>query len=656
MNKNILNAIAVSTLAMGLASCGENSWNDHYLDGFKGGIDYESSETATYTLTADDYATISSLIKANAVGDEEIAAAKAIDTNKYFDKNSIYPASVAIPAFLDNAAFPYYLAGNGSTVDVIFSEASSVPAELTALAGAKTYTVTTEDYQKVWGSETAFIKSFAPEVTAASKLASLIPTTFGDEDVADGTYAVVTYNTSSQNPMFGFPAETPNVAELYADAEFKAGKYVLYADGIAANIIPPTTADGKYAYFYTTDVTVSGNQLSGFDFENNVFVFTATSTPGQYYMGDDFGHYYYGDAKYNNFYINSTPLDEDKYKWTVTKNDDGTWTIKNVLAEKWVQYSATYTSWGDYNYDNGSMPVLYVPSDEPAEPVEVPLYTPASVTENAVYCYSGGKWVVAEGVTVLNPADYTAMGSTNNKLSDAELYLPTFLKGKLPYAQAGDQEYVVYNGTTANLYVYDGSAWTLNENGLETVTGRFEKANGVWSFVKYIGKAIFNEFNEQQIELDRSYLFVSGNICGVVIDKNSPYGYILTTSISVSGGQYVAPSDANAYLFASSCEIDGKIVAAPEGKFLIRDSYGRYLYLQGTFSSANLAKTPALDENGEIAVGYLWNATNNGDGTWTIANEFNGRRWYYSSKHNNFAAYETQSDVDVFPSLYILAE
>lgn len=89
MNKNILNAIAVGTLAMGLASCGENSWNDHYLDGFEGGVDYESSETATYTLTADDYATISSLIKANAVGNDEIAAAKAIDTNKYFDKNSI---------------------------------------------------------------------------------------------------------------------------------------------------------------------------------------------------------------------------------------------------------------------------------------------------------------------------------------------------------------------------------------------------------------------------------------------------------------------------------------------------------------------------------------------------------------------------------------
>lgn len=656
MNKNILNAIAVSTLAMGLASCGENSWNNHFLDGFEEGVDYDSSETATYTLTADDYATIASLMKAKATDSEETAAAKAIETNKYFDKNGIYTAQVALPAFLDNAAFPYYLAGNGSTVDVIFNEASQVPAELTALAGAKTYTVTTEDYQKVWGSETAFIKSFAPDVTASSKLSSLIPTTFGDEDVADGTYAVVTYNTASQNPMFGFPAETPNVAELYSDAEFKAGKYVLYADGIAANIIPPTTADGKYAYFYTTDVTVAGNQISGFDLENNVFVFTETSTPGQYYMGDDFGHYYYGDAKYNNFYINSTALDEDKYKWTVTKNEDGTWTIKNVLAQKWVQYSAGYSSWGDYNYENGSMPVLYVPSDEAAEPTEIPLYTPASVTENAVYCYTGGKWVAAEGVVALNPADYTAMGCSNNKLSDADLYLPTYLKSKLPYAQAGDQEYVVYNGTTANLYVYDGSTWTLNENGLETVTGRFEKNNGVWSFVKYIGKAIFTEFNEAQIELDRSYLFVAGNVCGVVIDKNNSFGYILTTSISVAGGQYIAPNDANAYAFVSSCKVGDKMVNAPEGKFLIRDSYGRYLYLQGTYSSANLKTTPDLDESGEIASGFLWTATNNGDGTWNISNTFNGRRWYYSSKYNNFAAYETQSEVDVFPSLYILNE
>ena len=42
MNKNILNAVIVGSLAMGLASCDENSWNDHYLNGFEGGVDYNN--------------------------------------------------------------------------------------------------------------------------------------------------------------------------------------------------------------------------------------------------------------------------------------------------------------------------------------------------------------------------------------------------------------------------------------------------------------------------------------------------------------------------------------------------------------------------------------------------------------------------------------
>ena len=658
MNKNILYAFMAGATAFGLAGCNENSWNNHFLDGFEEGVDYTDSPKGSYTLTADDYSAIAKLLQKQASTDAEKAAAKAIGDNAYFNKTSVYPASVAVLPFLNTSSFPYYLGDDGTTVDVIFNEASSVPAELTALAGAKTYTVTTEDYQKVWGSETAFIKSFAPEATAASKLASLIPTTFGDEKVADGTYAVVTYNTASQNPMFGFPAETPNVADLYTNNEFKAGKYVLYADGIAANIIPPTTADGKYAYFYTTDVTVSGNQLSGFDFDNNVFVFTATSTPGQYYMGDDFGHYYYGDAKYNNFYINSTALDEDRYKWTVTKNDDGTWTVKNVLADKWVQYSAAYTSWGDYNYENGSMPVLYVPSDEAAEPVEVALYTPASVTENAVYYYSGSKWAVADGVVALNPADYTAMGASNNNLSDPELYLPSFLKIKLPYAQAGDQEFVVYNGTTANLYVYDGSAWTLNENGLETVTGRFEKKNGEWRFVKYIGKAIFDLFEEQEIMLERSYIIVADGFCALPIKKGSTFGYPEVTKVSSSGTQIVAPSDANAFLFTATYESNGKVINAPEGKFLMLDSNGRYLFMGGsTRQNINVSNAPVINDD-VIDETYLWTATPNGDGSWSVTNHSDDlvRTWMYSPDHTSYGVYREFTSGRVYPSLYILAE
>lgn len=655
MNKNIINALIAGSITMSLASCSENSWNDHFLDGFEGGVDYDQTEEGTYTLSSADYSTIASLMGDEAVSDAEKAEAKAIGTNLYFDKNGTYPASVALPAFLNTASFPYYLASNGSTFDITYQEAGAVPAELTAIAGAKTYTVSSEDYAKVWGSETAYIKSFAPDADASSNLPSILPVTFDDAAVEDGTYIVVTYNTASQNPMFGFPDEAPAVADLYADATFKAGKYVLYTDGIVANIMDPTLADGKYSYFEKTDVTATDGSISGYDIENNVFVFTDAETAGQYYLGDDLGHYYYGSSRYNNFYISSSKVNSDDYKWTVTKNDDGTWTIMNVLAQKWIQYSANYTTWGEYNYDSGPCPQLYIPNTEASTPVEIPTYTPASTTENAVYCYSSGKWTVAEGVVALNPADYTAMGFSNNQLSDPEIYIPLYLKGNLPYAQSGDQVYVVYNKTKTDLFVYDGLAWTLNNNGLETVTGRFEKKDNKWSFVKYIGKAIFQEYQEEAITLDRSYLLVSGDVCGTVIDKNNSYGYIQVSSVTISNGQIIAQTDANAYLFASSYDNNGSVVNAPEGSFLIRDTYGRYLYMTGTYSSANLSTTPTITD-GNIADNYLWSATRNADGTWTISNKGNERTWFYSSKYNNFAAYATQSEVDSYPTLYILSE
>ncbi|MCM1354915.1 MAG: hypothetical protein NC212_00745 [Staphylococcus sp.] len=655
MNKNILNAFIVGSFAMGLASCSENSWNDHFLDDFKGGVDYEESVDATYTLTAADYATVASLMQAQATTPEQTAAAKAIGSNLYFDKSSLYPASVALPYFLDNSAFPYYLVSNGSTVDVTYQEASSVPDELAAIVGRKSYTISAADYATAWGSETAFIRAYAPDAPAASNIPDALAGAF--TDVSEGTFALVTYNVATQNPMFGLPDEVPASADLYKAAEFKAGKYVLFAEGIVANIMDPNLADGKYSYFNATEVTVNGEAITGFDVENNVFVFTETGTPGVYYMGDDLGHYYYGAAKYNNFYISSTAGTTDDYKWTVTKNSDGTWSITNVLAQKCVEYSASYSTWGEYNDARGTKPTLYVPNAEASTPVEIPLYTPVSTTENAVYVYNGGKWAVASGIVALNPADYTAMGFKDNSLSDPDIFIPMFLKGKLPYAQSGDQEYVVYNKNKADLFVFDGSTWTLNNNGLETVTGRFTKKDNVWTFVKYVGKAIFVEYTEAQIELDRSYLFVSGDVCATAVSKNNNYGYLPIASVSPSNGQIVEPSDANAYNFASSCEIEGTVVKAPEGKFLLRDSNGRYLYMSGTFSSANLTAAPVV-KDGVIDDAYLWTAAPAGDGTWNIVNSrpSSVRTLAYSKNYGSWGIYETLSENDSRPALYMLSE
>ena len=58
MNKNILYAFMAGATAFGLAGCNENSWNNHFLDGFEEGVDYTDSPKGSYTLTADDYSSI----------------------------------------------------------------------------------------------------------------------------------------------------------------------------------------------------------------------------------------------------------------------------------------------------------------------------------------------------------------------------------------------------------------------------------------------------------------------------------------------------------------------------------------------------------------------------------------------------------------------
>ncbi len=81
MNKNIKNIFLVGTVAITMASCGENTWNDHFLKVFEGGVDYENTVSGTYALTSEDYEAISKLMQAKAQTDAEKAEAKAIATN-----------------------------------------------------------------------------------------------------------------------------------------------------------------------------------------------------------------------------------------------------------------------------------------------------------------------------------------------------------------------------------------------------------------------------------------------------------------------------------------------------------------------------------------------------------------------------------------------
>lgn len=664
----VYSTVLFATAAI-MTGCSENSWNDH-LDGFVGGYTYDEKITVSYTLTPTDYETIGNDLYKAATTDEEKAAANAIKANHYFDNSSVYPANIALPFFMSNTSSDYFIYNNGSVAEMTYMEASAVPEEISQISSASTYTLSNAEYQEVWDSETAFISSFSPENPASSNLPSILKTQY--PDAVEGDYAVVTYNVANENPLFGLP-DAPIPTGTLLSGTVAAGSYYLAGPDkgvVAANLESSKT----YGYLPSFEVNFSDNEVSGVDPETQLFVLESTGTDGEFFIKDPTTErYYYQSSDYNSFNVSATKdangTTIDNYTWIFTSQADNTWQIMNKGVSKWIQTPyGTYITWGSYNYkgnDADNFPSLYIPSDDTdGELSEIPLYTPVFEAQNAVYYYNGSSWSTAENVVALNPSDYSAMGFNNNSLDDASIYISLYLKTAKPYAVAGDQVYVVYNVKTdrcsSDLFVYDGSAWTLNNNALEEVTAAYTKSNGEWSFTKYLGKAIFDLFEEQEIERDRSYLIVSGGVCATPVATNKTYDYLRTSSVTINNNQIVLASDVNAFIFASTYEVDGQVYTVPEGKFLIKDSNNRYLYLQGNYSSFNVkADTPTIQSDGSVNEGFLFSATRQEDGFWLITNnrgEGNVRNIYYSTKNGDFAAYTSASENDLVPVLYILEE
>jgi len=91
------------------------------------------------------------------------------------------------------------------------------------------------------------------------------------------------------------------------------------------------------------------------------------------------------------------------------------------------------------------------------------------------YSYEGGTWQVGEApasnIYVMTEDDYASIGGNvanyGNFSEDdpPNKYLPTFLKQEYPYAEQGDEKYVVYDyyggdrPVMASKYYFDGSVW-----------------------------------------------------------------------------------------------------------------------------------------------------------------------------------------------------
>ena len=765
--KNIFFALGATAI---LASCGENSWNDH-LEGFEPGVNYDNALEVEFTMSASDYNTVAS----NSTNKSLAEAAGLSNALKAVGTNGMFSAEISakeyLPAWLASSSAPYFLASDGSKVNVTYTETGVTDPIIAQVAGATAYTVSKDDYINAWGSDEDYISSFAPMTSAEAKLPGILKNAL--PDAAAGAYAVVSYNESNTNPVF--------IAN--SDAEvFAGGLFYLVADG--ANAATPLAATKSYGYLGAEAATVAdGKATTG---EANAFMFIPTD--GGYYIMDAYGRYIYQSGTFNSFNVSASlpesgavwavdvasngqatitnttvnkwmqldsqygswgsydsekgslpvlykapatkffivtadghgagPLPEKTYGylasvdmtvtngvvesdaanafsfenaeggyyikdssdryvyqagtynsfnfskdlpetgalWTISASTDGL-TIKNAEVSKWIQFDGTYNSWGSYDSSKGSLPKLYNAATSTAaaaaasSPAKVVASTPATAAQTAVYTFDGSAWSLAEGVVALDAADYTAMGFDNNKLENADVYLPLYLKANMPYAVAGDTEAVVYNGKSCSVLVYDGQNWTINNDDLQVKTGQFVKENGSWRFVKYVGKAYFNLTTE--LILDRQYLLVAEGICATPVSSSKTYGYLNPETVSISGGVIEQKNEVNAFTFASSVTVDGTDYKLPDGQFCIIDSNNRYLYMTGSYTSFNVSDAPTVVD-GSISTEYLWTATSDGE-QWIIKNVSNGKWIQYSISYSSYGCYDVEQSNAALPALYVIA-
>lgn len=524
MNKYLNRFLLIAAGTLSLASCDENDWNDK-LDGFEVPDKNSETQTINYTMTAVDFQQLSKLsdalakAEADGVKDEFLAACAAGTFN---DK---IQAIDYLPFFLDQPTFQYFALNNGSAVKVTYLTTAEQPAEVVGATNAAHYTVTTADYQSVWGSDEDYTEAFAPSQPAARNLPKLLKAQY--PDAVEGQYVIVNYNEATTDPVFQGVEEpsfepTSVLGSLTKGSDIEAKGVVM-----AISTQGPVVADKAGAVFVysptnNADLKI-GDQVelsATVDSYNYGFQIKKGSTPAV--IGNETVTYpapkAWTGAEIDKFVADAMAADAAPIAPVYSK-----FTGKAVVSDKYINiilegtsvqlspygagaackalftdgatvevegYVMAIASKGKYLNTVvtkvGSTPVATISSLAAASRA----VAVASTSETAIYTFADGQWTVPSDMTILTPADYQAMGRKSDlNGSQPETYLPIFCKQKFPYAMADDVKYVVYayyNGSTTVTRCaecrFDGTEWTGGWNGATPTTSQFVKKNGKWQY------------------------------------------------------------------------------------------------------------------------------------------------------------------------------
>lgn len=512
--------LALGAIAL-LAGCDENDWNDK-LDGFEVPEPGTSVETLNYTLTPADYTKISSSSLytkfAASLGQEE--QNKLIGATGSFSTEA--EALQYIPKFLRDSTNTFFALSNGSAVKVTYNVAENrAQSVLDINKHVEQITVAEDDYISAWESDDNYINAFSPATPASARtLGGILRAEFPDAEA--GQYAVITYNWAEENPIFGQPEE-----EIPA---FEATSVIgTAAEGDDVEIKGYITAIDNRGFILTDNSgSILCYQASGFDVASVAIgnQITLNGTISSYgkglqiaitsdsYVVEGNGAYTYpaptvytGEmieeavtrstnelAEYVQF-VGEASVNGNYYNFLVdgaSKAQGSGYQVPQFIRDQ-ITSGETYKITGYFaSISSGkyfNVVITKVESASASAPAHrAPVNEVTTEAKNAIMIFDGSSWAFAEGVEVLQPADYTAMGQKYGNLSGtlpAEL-LPIYLKNNHPYAAAEDEivvAYKYYDGATTSYqaaqYIYNGSEWVINAG--ET-NSQFVKRNGYWIY------------------------------------------------------------------------------------------------------------------------------------------------------------------------------
>jgi len=416
--------------------------------------------TDEFTLTSDDYADLVD----QGDGDTDFYEMFEIFSN-------IDDAKLILPPFLSDK-YPFW--GDGSSVTVNFNLLDGDPEDAGSIASADVYELTLDDYSLF--VQDAF--GLLQDVDATQVIPVILQNEV--EMPADGQFVLAEYKQFIEEPVTGFG----NLYEASFPSDFEDFELVSVSgpDDLGWNeddaFIVGSGFDGganaTEEWLISPEVDLNG-------VSNLLFQITQEID-------------FLGDPGLIDILVSTnhvTGEDASAATWTAISFDKTA--FSSMTASEDLDFSA-------YDGETIHVALKYSSTDSDSPRWRVESFSikklgliAESDSRGEYFVYQGGAWEPAEGVYFLSVSDYDSMGENSGQpgrfdnFSDSvrpENYLPQFLDMQYPFAQEGEELFVLYKYffggdirtiTRGNLYIFTNGEWTPSITSLQ-----FGLENGIW--------------------------------------------------------------------------------------------------------------------------------------------------------------------------------